>query len=146
MKDNPSPTVYSATGRQAVEGTETGPTQVFLFVKDIKDPEHPYTLEELGVVKEEDVSVERGDGYDVATVVFAPTVPHCSLAKIIGLSIKAKLESELPRYKCDVRVKDKTHLEWEAINKQLGDKERVAAAMENEEMVRVLEQLTQSFI
>lgn len=57
-------------------------------VKDIRDPEHPYTLEELSVVSLSDISLSPGN---IVTIRIHPTVPHCSFAPIIGLSVKAKL-------------------------------------------------------
>jgi metal-sulfur cluster biosynthetic enzyme len=65
-------------------------------VRGIKDPEHPYTLEQLSVVDESLVEVEKlGDDYYAVKVTFVPTVPHCSLATTIGLSIRYKLQQEL---------------------------------------------------
>ena len=62
--------------------------QMFYFsdlIKDIRDPEKPETLEELNVVCEENVSVRQFNDSDyLVKVVFIPTVPHCSLASIIG--------------------------------------------------------------
>jgi metal-sulfur cluster biosynthetic enzyme len=65
-------------------------------VRGIKDPEHPYTLEQLSVVDESLIEVERlGDDYYAIKVTFVPTVPHCSLATTIGLSIRYKLQQEI---------------------------------------------------
>merc|ERR1712061_942863 len=61
-----------------------------------------------------------------------PTVPTCSVATLIGLTIKAKLQRSLPRrFKVDVEITPGTHNQEDQVNKQLGDKERVAAALEN---------------
>merc|ERR1712032_1454839 len=63
---------------------------------------------------------------------FTPTVPTCSVATLIGLTIKAKLQRSLPRrYKIDVEISPGTHNQEDQVNKQLNDKERVAAALEN---------------
>merc|ERR1712241_336111 len=63
---------------------------------------------------------------------FTPTVPTCSVATLIGLTIKAKLLRSLPRrYKVDVEITPGTHNQEDQVNKQLADKERVAAALEN---------------
>lgn len=60
----------------------------YIFIADlirgIIDPEKPETLEELNVVSEEDVSVSRLNKDYLIKVVFVPTVPHCSLASLIG--------------------------------------------------------------
>ena len=78
-----------------VEWKET----VFDIIKDIKDPEKDETLEELEVVRENLVFVTRDSTdspfYSVR-VEFVPTVPHCSLATLIGLCLITKLNRELP--------------------------------------------------
>lgn len=63
---------------------------------------------------------------------FTPTVPHCSMATLIGLSLAVRLRSALPRrFKVGVSIAPGTHSDEAAVNKQLADKERVAAALEN---------------
>ena len=52
------------------------------------------TLEQLDVVKLEDVAVD--DEKSKVNVVFTPTIPHCSMATLIGLSIRVKLLRSLP--------------------------------------------------
>uniref|UniRef100_A0A8C7QRS8 Cytosolic iron-sulfur assembly component 2B n=1 Tax=Oncorhynchus mykiss TaxID=8022 RepID=A0A8C7QRS8_ONCMY len=53
------------------------------------------------------------------------------MATIIGLSIKVKLLRSLPeKFKIDVHITPGTHTSEDAVNKQLADKERVAAALE----------------
>ena len=55
------------------------------MIRDVHDPEKPETLEELNVVSEEGVKVTRlPAGQTLVTIQFVPTVPHCSLASIIG--------------------------------------------------------------
>lgn len=126
------------------------------------DPEHPYTLEQLGVVAPARVTVDDAGG--VAALSFSPTVAHCSMATLIGLCLKVRLEQALPpRFKArevgwvsgegvcarapprldldlgplptprqvDVSITPGTHSTEDAVNKQLADKERVAAALEN---------------
>ena len=54
------------------------------------------------------------------------------MATLIGLSIRVKLLRVLPRrFKVDVIVSPGSHASEAAVNKQLNDKERVAAALEN---------------
>lgn len=48
------------------------------------DPEKPQTLEELEVVREDDVFVYRQSDEMWIRLEFTPTVPHCSLASLIG--------------------------------------------------------------
>lgn len=63
---------------------------------------------------------------------YTPTIPNCSMAQIIGLMIKVKLNNNLPRtMKIFVKVTAGAHLKEHDINKQINDKERVAAAVEN---------------
>ena len=145
--DNPAPTLLaprprplsSAVAGHASEGWNA--EEVFELLRTIVDPEHPHTLEELGVVKEEDVEVRDETTKGKVEVRFTPTVPHCSMATLIGLCIRIRLMRELPEYfKVDVAVAPGTHANEEAVNKQLGDKERVEAAMQNPGMMELVEQ------
>ncbi|KAI8504525.1 Mitotic spindle-associated MMXD complex subunit MIP18 [Branchiostoma belcheri] len=75
------------------------------------------------------------------SVEFTPTIPHCSMATLIGLSIRVKLLRALPtRFKVDVHITPGTHQSELAVNKQLADKERVAAALENQHLLEVVNQ------
>ncbi|KAG5269910.1 hypothetical protein AALO_G00186500 [Alosa alosa] len=106
---------------------------------NINDPEHPLSLEELNVL--EQVRVRVNDQENAVSVEFTPTIPHCSMATLIGLSIKVKLLRSLPdRFKIDVHITPGTHASEEAVNKQLADKERVAAALENAQLLEVVNQ------
>nr|CAD1845073.1 unnamed protein product [Ananas comosus var. bracteatus]CAD1845144.1 unnamed protein product [Ananas comosus var. bracteatus] len=107
-------------------------------IRDIKDPEHPYSLEQLNVVTED--SIEVNDEKSHVRVTFTPTVEHCSMATIIGLCLRVKLIRSLPsRYKVDIRIAPGTHATEATVNKQLNDKERVAAALENLTLLEVIE-------
>lgn len=113
--------------------------EIFDHVRDIKDPEHPYSLEELKVITED--SIEVSDKQNHVRVTFTPTVEHCSMATIIGLCLRVKLMRSLPaRYKVDIRVAPGTHATEAAVNKQLNDKERVAAALENPNLVEMVDE------
>ncbi|KAK9042988.1 hypothetical protein V6N11_071340 [Hibiscus sabdariffa] len=75
---------------------------------DIKDPEHPYSLEELKVITEDAIEVDNERSY--VRVTFTPTVEHCSMAIVIGHCLRVKLIRSLPsRYKIDIRVAPGTH-------------------------------------
>lgn len=51
-----------------------------------QDPERSESLEELEVVKEDCVIVKKILEEEVwTTITFTPTVPHCSLATLIGI-------------------------------------------------------------
>jgi len=113
--------------------------EIFDLVRDINDPEHPLTLEDLHVVSEKDIEVD--DENNAITVSFTPTIPHCSMATLIGLAIRVKLIRCLPpRFKVVVKIAPGTHQSEVAVNKQLSDKERVAAALENNQLLRVVNQ------
>ncbi|XP_019176144.1 PREDICTED: protein AE7-like isoform X2 [Ipomoea nil] len=113
--------------------------EIFDHLRDIKDPEHPYSLEELKVISEDAVEVDDKRSY--VRVTFTPTVEHCSMATIIGLCLRVKLMRCLPsRYKVDIRVAPGTHATEAAVNKQLNDKERVAAALENPNLVDIVDE------
>nr|XP_021137695.1 mitotic spindle-associated MMXD complex subunit MIP18-like [Columba livia] len=51
------------------------------------------------------------DAESTVAVEFTPTIPHCSMATLIGLSIKVKLIRSLPeRFKLDVHITPGTHI------------------------------------
>lgn len=116
--------------------------EVFDMIREIKDPEHPHTLEQLRVAQRSLINVDDERGR--VSVHFTPTIPHCSMATLIGLSIRVQLLRSLPsRFKVDVNVTPGTHASEKDVNKQLNDKERVAAALENENLLRVVNQCLQ---
>ncbi|WFD36087.1 Cytosolic iron-sulfur assembly component 2B [Malassezia cuniculi] len=113
--------------------------EIFDLVRSITDPEHPLTLEQLAVVNEADIHVTDGETPTVL-LEFTPTIPHCSMATLIGLSLRVRLLRALPaQYKVDIRIRPGTHQSENAINKQLNDKERVAAALENKHLLGVVQ-------
>ena len=117
--------------------------EVFDLVRTINDPEHPLTLEELNVVEESLVKVD--DNNNTIYINFTPTIPHCSMATLIGLAIRVKLLRSLPeRFKVDVEITPGSHASEHAVNKQLADKERVAAALENSHLLKVVNQCLSS--
>ena len=110
--------------------------EVFCLLRHLHDPEHPnLSLEQLRVVRLEDINVQN----DIVSVAYTPTIPTCSVATVIGLTLVSKLRYCLPdKYKIRVTVAPKTHDQELSINKQLADKERVAAAMENKNLLRMV--------
>ncbi|EAN92116.1 hypothetical protein C3747_15g236 [Trypanosoma cruzi] len=118
--------------------------EVFHHIRSIRDPEHPNTLEELKVVEPELIRVDEVK--QTVRVQFTPTVPHCSMTTLIGLCISLKLQRSLPRgTKVDVYVTPGSHEQEEQVNKQLNDKERVAAALENKNLLNVVESCLNEF-
>ena len=99
----------------------------------------PHTLEQLNVAQRRLIDVDDEGGRVV--VRFTPTIPHCSMATLIGLCLRVKLLRSLPpRLKVDILISPGAHASEEAINKQLNDKERVAAALENDNLLGVVNQ------
>ncbi|KAJ3507490.1 hypothetical protein NLJ89_g6278 [Agrocybe chaxingu] len=139
--------------------------EIFDLIRSIYDPEHPNTLEELRVVSAPQITI----GQNHVKVEFTPTVPHCGMSTLIvhstrlstspsvffcvglltfeydallpGLCIRVRLLRSLPeRFKVDIFVKPGSHQSENAVNKQLNDKERVAAALENPVLLDTVEQ------
>jgi metal-sulfur cluster biosynthetic enzyme len=75
-------------------------------------------------------------------VELTPTVQHCSLATVIGLGVRVRLEQALPpSYRVEVKIKEGTHSTAAEVNKQLADKERVAAALENANLANIIRKM-----
>ncbi|KXJ84484.1 hypothetical protein RP20_CCG004830 [Aedes albopictus] len=134
----PSPTLSQLGYRSADDLRET----IYDFLRTIRDPEKPNTLEDLKVVYEEGIFVQEpteGNVY-VVRIEFNPTVPHCSLATLIGLCIRIKVQRNINHnLKLDIYIKKGAHSTEEEINKQINDKERIAAAMENPNLRQLVE-------
>lgn len=151
LADDVSDVVAPSGGREPIDADE-----VFELIRHLADPEHPLTLEQLHVVRAEHVTVD--DAANHVFVQFTPTIPHCSMATLIGLCLRTKLQRSLPpRFKVDVKIYPGTHSsEVESksrgdaslctaapdrattVNRQLNDKERVAAALENTQLTGVV--------
>ncbi|KAH8369721.1 hypothetical protein KR093_000683 [Drosophila rubida] len=124
--------------RNATDLQET----IYDLLRTIRDPEKPCTLEDLNVIYEDGIFVMQPTRSNVSVVriEFNPTVPHCSLATLIGLCIRVKVERGLPHnIKLDIYIKKGAHQTEEEINKQINDKERIAAAMENPNLRELVE-------
>lgn len=117
--------------------------EIFDLIRGITDPEHPLTLEQLNVAQLENIKVD--DKNNKILVNFTPTIPHCSMATLIGLCLRVKLLRSIPqRFKVDVKITPGTHSSEAAVNRQLNDKERVAAALENSHLSGLVEQCLKS--
>ncbi|XP_013982076.1 cytosolic iron-sulfur assembly component 2B [Salmo salar] len=147
LLENANPLIFQRTGERLQTANDEDEDvadpiddrEIFDLIRSINDPEHPLSLEELNVV--EQVRVRVNDQENTVGVEFTPTIPHCSMATLIGLSIKVKLLRSLPeRFKIDVHITPGTHASEDAVNKQLADKERVAAALENSQLLEVVNQ------
>ncbi|KAL8766940.1 MAG: hypothetical protein Q9209_006421 [Squamulea sp. 1 TL-2023] len=138
--------------------------EIYDLIAPIQDPEHPLTLGSLSVVNLPDITIKPTDPLSsltnsaatysrkppdpslpvitTVTVLITPTITHCSLATVIGLGVRVRLEQALPpRFRVDVRIKEGTHSTAREVNRQLGDKERVAAALENGTLMGVLRKM-----
>ncbi|KAI5632704.1 iron-sulfur cluster assembly protein domain-containing protein [Phthorimaea operculella] len=85
---------------------------IYDFLRTIRDPEKPSTLEDLKVVYEEGIFVKEptADNVPVLRVEYNPTVPHCSLATLIGLCIRIKIQRSLHHpVKLDIYIKKGAH-------------------------------------
>ena len=112
--------------------------EVFSLLRDIKDPEHPeLSLAQLRVVKRDQIFVD--DRSNIIKVEYTPTIPTCSVAVLIGLTLLRKLQLCAPeRFKISVKISPGKHVQEKQVNKQLADKERVAAAMENPNLSKLV--------
>ncbi|KAI4288559.1 MAG: hypothetical protein L6R35_002180 [Caloplaca aegaea] len=159
---NPS---SSSEGESSEDENEVEPIdeqEIYDLIASIQDPEHPLTLGSLSVVNLPDISLtptlppssssslsnpgttttKNTPVMTTVTVLVTPTITHCSLATVIGLGVRVRLEQALPpRFRVDVRIKEGTHSTAEQVNRQLGDKERVAAALENGTLMGVLRKM-----
>ncbi|TNV74475.1 hypothetical protein FGO68_gene1533 [Halteria grandinella] len=119
--------------------------EVYDIIKTIKDPEEPGTLEELEMITEDLVSVRKENGLPSIRIEWAPTNPECKCALTIALCIRTKLFQQLSvqNAKIDIYIKEGKHSIKDQIDKQVNDKERVLAAMENENVVAVIADLIQ---
>lgn len=125
--------------------------EIFDLISTISDPEHPLSLGSLAVVSLPDISIKPTipsrptSNLQTVTVLITPTITHCSLATVIGLGVRVRLEQSLPsRFRVDVQIKEGTHSTATEVTKQLADKERVAAAMENGTLMGVLKRMLET--
>ncbi|XP_056696942.1 protein AE7-like 1 [Spinacia oleracea] len=119
------------------------PLDVYDHVRDIRDPEHSYSLEQLSVLSEDSITVD--DNLARILITFTPTIQHCSMATVIGLCLRVKLKHYFPpHYKVDIKVSPGSHADEESVNKQLNDKERIAAALENPNLRQLVDECLSS--
>ncbi|KAK8149949.1 hypothetical protein MY1884_005693 [Beauveria asiatica] len=136
--------------------------EIYDLISTITDPEHPVSLGQLSVINLADIRLtpspssshtavsdyNNKNNSDTLIDVFVeitPTITHCSLATILGLAVRVRLEQALPpNYRVDVRCKESSHVQDDQVNKQLADKERVAAALENDSLRGVLDKMLET--
>ncbi|EDR25901.1 hypothetical protein, conserved [Entamoeba dispar SAW760] len=144
---NPTPHVYQEldihrTISESVEDLnireDIDQLEIYEHIRRIKDPEHPsVTLEQLKVISPDLINVDDKGNHII--VKFTPTVDNCTMATLIGLTIRTKLMRILPpRIKLDIYLTKGTHQTEEDVNKQLNDKERIAAALEKQTLLQLV--------
>ena len=120
------------------------------YLRTIQDPEYPMNLEQLNVIQvrrteylcRQLANISVDNDHNKVTVYFTPTIPNCTYscqtwltcrqAAVIGLCIRVKLDRCLPRrLKSRVYITPGSHNTEENLNRQINDKERVSAALEN---------------
>ncbi|KAJ8683966.1 hypothetical protein QAD02_019758 [Eretmocerus hayati] len=151
--ENPNPKIYpkledklGSESKDVIRNADKLDARgVFELLRKINDPEHPLTLEQLNVVEQNliEVNSEKNE----INIKFTPTIPHCSMATLIGLSIRTHLLRNIPpKFKVSVTITPGTHIAEVAVNKQLADKERVAAALENKYLMTVIDQCLENAV
>jgi len=128
--------------------------EIYDLISTMTDPEHPITLGQLSVINLPDIHITPAptpgvvpSPNSIVTVLveITPTITHCSLATVIGLGVRVRLEQVLPpNYRVVVRCKENSHSQDDQVNKQLGDKERVAAALENDTLKGMLDKMLET--
>ncbi|KJH50492.1 ribosomal RNA large subunit methyltransferase J [Dictyocaulus viviparus] len=128
--ENANPLVYTIKPRERANTEDSmnesvedpiDALEIFDLIRDINDPEHPYTLEQLNVVQEELIKVRRDTKHTYVDIRINFTT-YLSFVLMSFLKIR-------------VSITEGSHNTEEAINRQLADKERVAAAMENTNLI-----------
>lgn len=113
--------------------------EIWFLIKDIRDPEYPYTLSQLRVVSPQGIRVH--DIHHLIIIFFKPTVPTCSLSAIIGLALRKKIESDFmiaSEWKLIIMVYPGSHSAEIDLNRQFNDKERIAAANDNPNVMKLV--------
>ncbi|CAG9324457.1 unnamed protein product [Blepharisma stoltei] len=135
------------------DGNQASPLEVIKDIKmraidaigSIKDPDHTESLRELGVVSEEEIQVEEISGGYSALIRWKPNCYTCPHASNMALCMRYKLQEAFnnnENIKIDILLKDDGHSTKYDIDKQVNDKERVAAALEKKEVVDMIKEST----
>ncbi|KAK4454805.1 hypothetical protein QBC34DRAFT_141439 [Podospora aff. communis PSN243] len=137
--------------REEVTDDALDEQEIYDLISTVSDPEHPHTLGELNVVRLPDIHLtpprDNPRGLANVLVELTPTINHCSLATVIGLAVRVRLEQVLPpNYRIDIRMKEGSHAQDDQVNKQLADKERVAAALENDTLGGVVDNMLKTCV
>ena len=119
--------------------------EIYDLIAPMQDPEHPLTLGSLAVVNLDDITITRAPApspLSTVSVALTPTITHCSLATVIGLGVRLRLQRALPpRFRVDVRIKEGSHQSAREASRQLADKERVLAAEGNKSLISIINKM-----
>lgn len=132
---------------QKVERDAIDAQEIYDLIAHISDPEHPMSLGQLSIVKLDDIEITDLPDSDQTEmkdllIRITPTITHCSLATLIGLGIRVRLDRGLhPKFRPTIVLKQGSHQSENQVNKQLNDKERVAAACENDQLLNVIRKM-----
>ncbi|EFX00836.1 hypothetical protein CMQ_1917 [Grosmannia clavigera kw1407] len=152
----PSPASSISSGGDVYDEGDDGDDGVYTEepIDEQEIYEHPHTLGQLSVVNLPDIQISPSpllaksldrDTLTRVVVYVTPTINHCSLVTVIGLAIRVRLEQTLPpNYRVDIEVKEGSHSQDDQVSKQLSDKERVAAALENDTLRGVLDKMLET--
>lgn len=99
---------------------------VMVVLRRVLDPEHPVNVVEMGLVKNEDVTITD----DAIRVEFAPTSPMCPMGAVIGIIIRKAVEDEFPDKNVNVTLKSGTHMREDACNTMINDEDQYRSAIE----------------
>jgi metal-sulfur cluster biosynthetic enzyme len=108
-QDDDQPESFDAQEIYGMSETESLTSDL---LSNISDPEHPLTLSQLAVVQLPHITVHDDPASPMSSVLveITPTIPHCSMATLIGLCIRVRLERALPqRFRVDIKVRKGTH-------------------------------------
>ncbi len=119
--------------------------RIFTLIKKIRDPEFPYFLYVLNIITIEKILIENyilNQNINI-NINVAPTYNMCTMSSIIGLSIENIIYNEYSglvlknyfpinwNWKYCITILPAFHIKGLTITKQLNDKERISAAIEN---------------
>lgn len=80
---NSNPTIHNTTIEKQEfnfddsETEDLTPSEIFQLIRNINDPEHPLSLEQLNVIQSSLIDI-NSDTF-VIKILFTPTIPHCSM-------------------------------------------------------------------
>ena len=118
---------------------------IFSLLIEIRDPEFPYQLSQLDILSIEKILIEKYilNQNIYITVTINPTYKMCTMSSVIGLSIENILYNKITgillnehfpqgwNWKYCTNIPHTLHVKSSIITKQLNDKERISAAIEN---------------